>query len=126
MHELNMPHGQFQVDVTSDETVSNNLHGIDNICFNVSINPGQALEAMHKVASGGELSRISLAMQVILADKIVSPTLIFDEVDVGISGPTAAMVGSKLQALAQSTQIICVTICLKLLVKATNNYLLVN
>jgi DNA repair protein RecN (Recombination protein N) len=75
----------------------------------VSINPGQTLEAMNKVASGGELSRISLAMQVILADKVVTPTLIFDEVDVGISGPTAAMVGSKLQALAKNTQVICVT-----------------
>lgn len=64
---------------------------------------------MSKVASGGELSRISLAMQVILAERIISPTLIFDEVDVGISGPTAAMVGEKLQQLAKNTQVICVT-----------------
>jgi len=109
MHELNMPHGQFNVQVNTDEQTSTSIHGIDTICFDVSINPGQALEAMHKVASGGELSRISLSVQVILADKVVSPTLIFDEVDVGISGPTAAMVGSKLQMLANSTQIICVT-----------------
>jgi DNA repair protein RecN (Recombination protein N) len=115
MQELNMPHGQFNIAIVNDksqpvnakETISNN--GFDDVSFQVSINPGQALEAMHKVASGGELSRISLAMQVILADKVITPTLIFDEVDVGISGPTAAMVGKKLQQLAKKTQVICVT-----------------
>ena len=123
MRELNMPHGNFTIAVNSpcadanqepltsqqlnDQALSS--HGLDDVSFLVSINPGQALEAMNKVASGGELSRISLAMQVILAEKVVSPALIFDEVDVGISGPTAAMVGAKLQELAASTQVICVT-----------------
>lgn len=111
MQELNMPHGQFHIAITSLNNNATNItaNGIDKIDFQVSINPGQALEAMNKVASGGELSRISLAMQVILADKVITPTLIFDEVDVGISGPTAAMVGSKLQQLAKNTQVICVT-----------------
>ncbi len=109
MQELNMPHGKFEVTVSSDDTIAPSVNGFDAICFMVSINPGQALEAMHKVASGGELSRISLAMQVILADKVITPTLIFDEVDVGISGPTASKVGTKLQALAKNTQVICVT-----------------
>jgi DNA repair protein RecN (Recombination protein N) len=109
MQELNMPHGQFEVDICSDDTVTPSANGLDAVCFMVSINPGQTVEAMHKVASGGELSRISLAIQVILANKVISPTLIFDEVDVGISGPTAAKVGAKLQALAKSTQVICVT-----------------
>lgn len=109
MQELNMPHGQFEVDICSDDTVTPSANGLDAVCFMVSINPGQTAEAMHKVASGGELSRISLAIQVILANKVISPTLIFDEVDVGISGPTAAKVGAKLQALAKSTQVICVT-----------------
>ena len=122
MQELNMPHGQFYIAVDSNKQQDNNnatvynkgkevisTNGADSISFQVSINPGQALEAMHKVASGGELSRISLAMQVILADKIITPTLIFDEVDVGISGPTAAMVGKKLQQLSKKTQVICVT-----------------
>ncbi len=107
--ELNMPHGEFDVNFNAIEDAKPSLHGLDEICFVVSINPGQSLEAMHKVASGGELSRISLAMQVILADSVVSPTLIFDEVDVGISGPTAAMVGEKLRQLAKNTQVICVT-----------------
>lgn len=111
MQELNMPNGQFYIDVSQESEENHTMHskGIDTISFQVSINPGQALEAMHKVASGGELSRISLAMQVILADSVITPTLIFDEVDVGISGPTAAMVGSKLQQLAKNTQVICVT-----------------
>ena len=109
MRELNMPHGQFGVHIDTNTKESPSSQGIDEVSFQVSINPGQPLEAMNKVASGGELSRISLAMQVILADKVVTPTLIFDEVDVGISGPTAAMVGAKLQQLAQNTQVICVT-----------------
>jgi len=115
MNELNMPDGQFFIEVKqalTDSSVNKELfsaNGLDTVNFLVSINKGQPLEAMNKVASGGELSRISLAMQVILANNVVTPTLIFDEVDVGISGPTAAMVGSKLQELAKNTQVICVT-----------------
>jgi len=109
MKELNMEHGIFEVSVNQIETETLSPLGSDEINFLISLNPGQQLEAMNKVASGGELSRISLAMQVILADKVITPTLIFDEVDVGISGPTAAMVGSKLQELAKNTQVICVT-----------------
>lgn len=109
MQELNMPEGEFAIEITQEESDKLSTKGIDKVQFLVSINPGQPLEAMHKVASGGELSRISLAMQVILADRVVTPSLIFDEVDVGISGPTAAMVGKKLQQLGEKTQVICVT-----------------
>jgi len=109
MQELNMEHGKFEVAITPSHTEKLSILGIDDVSFLISLNPGQKLEAMNKVASGGELSRISLAMQVILADKVVTPTLIFDEVDVGISGPTASMVGKKLQQLAKNTQVICVT-----------------
>jgi DNA repair protein RecN (Recombination protein N) len=109
MHELNMPNGKFSAELVQNDNEVLSIHGTDEVNFMVSINPGQPLEAMNKVASGGELSRISLAMQVILADKVITPALIFDEVDVGISGPTAAMVGAKLQALAINTQVICVT-----------------
>lgn len=109
MGELNMPHGKFFIDICQDKSQGLSVNGNDSVSYLASLNPGQALEAMNKVASGGELSRISLAMQVILADKVITPTLIFDEVDVGISGPTAAMVGKKLQQLAKNTQVICVT-----------------
>ena len=109
MGELNMQHGKFFINVSQNNEQSLSVNGLDNVSYLASLNPGQALEAMNKVASGGELSRISLAMQVILADKIITPSLIFDEVDVGISGPTAAMVGAKLKQLAKNTQVICVT-----------------
>lgn len=109
MRELNMEHGQFNIDVATDFASKMTSFGCDDIHFKVSLNPGQQLEMMSKVASGGELSRISLAMQVILSKRITTPSLIFDEVDVGISGPTAARVGEKLNQLAKQTQVICVT-----------------
>ncbi|MEN3752260.1 DNA repair protein RecN [Mangrovibacter sp. SLW1] len=108
MHSLSMPHGQFTIDVTFDE---NHLtpEGADRIEFRVCTNPGQSLQPLGKVASGGELSRIALAIQVITARKMDTPALIFDEVDVGISGPTAAVVGKLLRSLGESTQVMCVT-----------------
>src|SRR5690606_23414031 len=90
MHELSMANARFAIVLQQLDAEQASANGIDNVEFQVSTNPGQPLQALHKVASGGELSRISLAIQVILADKITTPTLIFDEVDVGISGPVAA------------------------------------
>ncbi|HEX5791700.1 MAG TPA: DNA repair protein RecN [Rheinheimera sp.] len=109
MHELSMANARFTIVLHPLSAEQASANGIDAIEFQVSTNPGQPLQALHKVASGGELSRISLAIQVILADKITTPTLIFDEVDVGISGPVAAGVGRLLRQLGESTQIICVT-----------------
>lgn len=109
MHELSMANARFEILLTNLAAGHASASGIDAVEFQVSTNPGQPLQAMHKVASGGELSRISLAIQVILADKVTTPTLIFDEVDVGISGPVAAGVGRLLRQLGESTQIICVT-----------------
>ncbi|KGJ92414.1 DNA repair protein RecN [Thalassotalea sp. ND16A] len=109
MRQLNMPDAVFKLAITEKQLNEPANHGIDEIEFLVSMNPGQPVEALAKVASGGELSRISLAIQVILAERIVTPTLIFDEVDVGISGPTAAKVGQQLHKLGHSTQVICVT-----------------
>lgn len=109
MHELSMANARFHIDIRQTDISHATAAGWDNTEFQVSTNPGQPLQAMHKVASGGELSRISLAVQVILADKVTTPTLIFDEVDVGISGPVAAGVGRLLRQLGESTQIICVT-----------------
>ncbi|WP_086982460.1 DNA repair protein RecN [Vibrio aphrogenes] len=108
MHELSMEKAQFCIDIVSNEKHSAPL-GIDQISFLVSTNPGQPLQALAKVASGGELSRISLAIQVITAQKVQTPSLIFDEVDVGISGPTASVVGKMLRQLGESTQVLCVT-----------------
>ena len=104
-----MANARFAIDLQHLALEQASAMGLDQISFTVSTNPGQPLQALAKVASGGELSRISLAVQVILADKITTPTLIFDEVDVGISGPVAAGVGRLLRQLGRSTQIICVT-----------------
>ncbi|AGV18611.1 MULTISPECIES: DNA repair protein RecN [Vibrio] len=108
MHELSMEKAVFSIEVSNDNTHPSPL-GMDSVCFLVSTNPGQPLQPIAKVASGGELSRISLAIQVITAQKVDTPSLIFDEVDVGISGPTAAVVGKMLRKLGESTQVLCVT-----------------
>ncbi|MCE0493102.1 DNA repair protein RecN [Vibrio salinus] len=108
MHELSMEKAKFSIQLDYDENRPSPL-GCDSVSFLVSTNPGQPLQAISKVASGGELSRISLAIQVITAQKVDTPSLIFDEVDVGISGPTAAIVGKMLRQLGESTQVLCVT-----------------
>ncbi|RLM22664.1 DNA repair protein RecN [Brenneria alni] len=108
MHELAMPHGHFTIDVkfTPEHLTAS---GADSIEFCVTTNPGQPHQPLAKVASGGELSRIALIIQVITARKMDTPALIFDEIDVGISGPTAAVVGKMLRRLGDSTQVMCVT-----------------
>ncbi|PHM55112.1 DNA repair protein RecN [Xenorhabdus sp. KK7.4] len=108
MHQLSMPHGRFTIDVIF-EPEHLNLDGASKVEFNVTTNPGQPHQSLAKVASGGELSRIALAIQVITAKKMETPALIFDEVDVGISGPTAMIVGRLLRELGESTQVMCVT-----------------
>lgn len=108
MQALSMPHGKFKIQVQF-EPEHLNMEGADRLEFQVTTNPGQPLQALAKVASGGELSRIALAIQVITAQKMETPALIFDEVDVGISGPTAAIVGQLLRQLGESTQVMCVT-----------------
>ncbi|MCE9686547.1 DNA repair protein RecN [Shewanella sp. AS16] len=108
IHQLNMPKGKFCISVTFNPEMMS-VNGCDQIEFMVTTNPGQPLQPISKVASGGELSRIGLGIQVITAKKVSTPTLIFDEVDVGISGPTAAVVGRMLRSLGESTQVLCVT-----------------
>ncbi len=109
IHELGMEHCQFEIRLLAHETDQPQLHGMEAIEFYVTTNPGQPLQALAKVVSGGELSRISLAIQVVTAQFSQIPTLIFDEVDVGIGGGIAEMVGSKLRLLGNHSQILCVT-----------------
>lgn len=110
MQTLGMQGGQFGIQVTADETESAfGVSGIDQIEFQVSANPGQPLKPLSKVASGGELSRMSLAIQVILSESSHIPTLIFDEVDSGIGGGIAEIVGRKLRQIARHHQVFCVT-----------------
>ncbi|ALG67589.1 DNA repair protein RecN [Beggiatoa leptomitoformis] len=109
MQCLGMPSGQLSIVVTPDIDASPSPLGMDKIEFLVSANPGQAPKSLQKVASGGELSRISLAIQVITAQKSGVPTLVFDEVDVGIGGGTAEIVGQLLQKLGENRQVLCIT-----------------
>ncbi|WP_417659682.1 DNA repair protein RecN [Pseudidiomarina sp.] len=109
MQQLNMPHGRFVIDVDHQAQAPATRWGTDEVCFTVTANPGQPLQPLAKIASGGELSRISLAIQVITSSQLTTPTLMFDEVDVGVSGATAATVGKLLRQLGESNQVICVT-----------------
>ena len=105
---LAMENAEFFIEVNSDLTkVAAN--GADNIVFALRSNLGQQAQPLAKVASGGELSRISLAIQVLTSDQSAIPTLIFDEVDVGISGKTASVVGKLLRQLGDKCQVLCVT-----------------
>lgn len=105
---LSMENGEFFIDVQHDsKKISSN--GADFVEFNLRSNLGQQAQPLAKIASGGELSRISLAVQVLTANKLSTPTIIFDEVDVGISGPTATTVGKLLRQLGKKCQVLCVT-----------------
>ena len=108
IQRLGMPGGRFTIELrpnSSDELLPNDANRSN--CWRA--NPGQPLKALAKVASGGELSRISLAIQVITAQTSRVPTLVFDEVDVGIGGPTAEIVGQLLRRLGERGQVLTVT-----------------
>jgi DNA repair protein RecN (Recombination protein N) len=109
MGKLNMLDSKFEVQFLPLDENHFSASGLEQVEFLVSMNPGQPLSSITKVASGGELSRLSLAIQVITAKKDQTPTLIFDEVDAGIGGKTAQIVGELLRALATKAQVLCVT-----------------
>ncbi len=108
MQSLGMSGGRFQVDVTQSEATEPAQHGLDQIEFRVTANPGQPLRALSKVASGGELSRLSLAVQVSCAAR-ETRCMVFDEVDSGIGGAVAEIVGRELRSLGEQGQVLCVT-----------------
>jgi DNA repair protein RecN (Recombination protein N) len=108
MQTLGMAGGRFQVEVTQDGNADPAQHGIDQIEFRVTANPGQPLRALSKVASGGELSRLSLAVQVSCAAR-ETRCMVFDEVDSGIGGAIAEIVGRELRQLGSRGQVLCVT-----------------
>jgi DNA repair protein RecN (Recombination protein N) len=107
--ELGMPHGEFIVNLRTPEDAEPQRNGVDSIEFLVSTNPGLPAKPLAKVASGGELSRISLAIQVTTSTDKTTPTMIFDEVDSGIGGGIAEIVGQKLRRLSVNRQVLCVT-----------------
>ncbi len=109
--ELGMAKAAFEVHVASEPLLEDHLgpHGVDAVEFLISPNPGEALKPLHRTASGGELSRIMLAIRTILAGADQTPTLVFDEVDAGIGGSMAEVVGRKLVAASRRHQVLIVT-----------------
>jgi DNA repair protein RecN (Recombination protein N) len=107
MQTLAMQGGSFAVVLTP--LAEGNAHGLETVEFQVAANPGAPLRGLAKVASGGELSRISLAIQVAASQAATVPTLIFDEVDSGIGGRVAEIVGGLLKQLGTRYQVMCVT-----------------
>ncbi len=106
--DLAMPNARLEVSLKSLESKPG-PHGLEDVEFIISTNPGQPARSLNKVASGGELSRVSLAIQVVTARTSATPTLVFDEVDVGIGGATGDVVGRLLRQLGQGGQVLCVT-----------------
>lgn len=106
LSQLDMPKVQFCCDFTE---IPLSPTGADRVCFLMSANAGEALKPMSKVASGGELARIMLAMKNVLAEQDAVPTLIFDEVDAGVSGRAAQRVAEKLLQVSSGKQVLCVT-----------------
>ena len=109
IQELGLPHGRFIAQVSRLSAAEPQLHGWDQVEFLISTNPGLPPKPLAKVASGGELSRISLAIQVTTSCDKTTPTMIFDEVDSGIGGGIAEIVGQKLRRLSINRQVLCVT-----------------
>jgi DNA repair protein RecN (Recombination protein N) len=109
IHDLGMEGGRFEVQVAHDAERPFRPSGQDEVQFLVSANPGQVPKILAKVASGGELSRISLAIKVALIGTDDPVSMIFDEVDSGVGGAIAQIVGEKLRAVAAKRQVFCVT-----------------
>ncbi|BCA96977.1 DNA repair protein RecN [Legionella antarctica] len=107
IQQLGMPKGWIDIEIAPLDKMQ--THGLDKVEYKVCTNPGMEPDSLNKVASGGELSRIGLAIQMITAQRGATPTLLFDEVDVGIGGATAALVGQMLRKLGERLQVFCVT-----------------
>ncbi|MGE8216370.1 MAG: DNA repair protein RecN [Stenotrophomonas maltophilia] len=107
--ELGMGGGQFLIEIEPQTVLKPDPNGAERVEFLVAANAGQPPRALRKVASGGELSRISLAIEVAALDLDAVPTMVFDEVDSGIGGAVADIVGHKLRALGEKRQVLCVT-----------------
>ena len=122
LKDLNFAEVQFQIhfyklaDYTAD--------GVDDVEFLISMNPGQSVKPLAEVASGGELSRTMLAIKTVMADRDEIETLIFDEIDVGISGRTAQKVSEKMAVIGKNHQVICITHLAQIAAQADQHYLI--
>ncbi len=108
--------------ITVEPTAPLSANGYDDVCFMISMNPGSPIRPLGDVASGGELCRIMLAIKTVLADKDQTESLIFDEIDVGISGRTAQKVSEKMSVIAKSRQVLCITHLAQIASMADHHY----
>ena len=122
---LGMADAQLHIDLQTSHSDKPQIHGLELVEFLISTNPGQPAKSLSRIASGGELSRISLAVQVITAMTSDTPCMVFDEVDVGIGGGVARTVGKLLKQLGTRSQVLCVT-HQALVASLANNHLLVS
>lgn len=106
LKDLHLPHAQFEVAITSHEPMES---GIDQVEFLISMNPGEQLKALSTTASGGELSRLMLGLKTVFTSLMGIDTVIFDEIDTGVSGKVALAIGKKMKALSATSQVFCVT-----------------
>lgn len=120
--DLNFLSVEFKIQIKEKEKITEN--GYDQVEFMISTNPGEPLKSLSKVASGGELSRIMLAIKSILAEEDEIETLIFDEIDTGISGKTAQMVAEKLAKISKNHQVICISHLAQIAAMADSHYLI--
>lgn len=123
LKDLNFIDVTFQIQIESREE-EYNADGFDKVEFMISTNPGESIKPLHQIASGGELSRVMLALKTVLAKKDAVNTLIFDEIDAGISGKTAWKVSEKLGVLATEHQIICITHLPQIAAMADSHYVI--
>ena len=121
LEDLNFLSSEFKVDFSHKEPTAN---GADEIVFMLKANPGEPIMPLAKVASGGELSRIMLAIKSVMASKDDIDTLIFDEIDAGISGNTAALVAEKLNVISRQNQVICISHLAGIAAMADNHFLI--
>ncbi|MBQ4066663.1 MAG: DNA repair protein RecN, partial [Clostridia bacterium] len=125
LKSLDMPKVRFFVDIRKTQGDDKfNPRGTDEVDFTVITNPGEEAQPLYKIASGGELSRIMLALKCAQTKKSAQSTVIFDEIDTGVSGGTAERIGMKLEALAENIQVICVTHSAQVSAHADNHYLI--
>ena len=122
MTELNFLDARLEIRISDAGHYSAN--GKDDAEFYFSANPGEPMKPLGSVASGGELSRVMLAVKTVLADEEDTPTLIFDEIDTGISGITAGKVGEKLRLIGKSRQVICITHLPQIAAAADSHFLI--
>ena len=122
MKELNFLDVRFEAGFSASPSIT--AKGADEVCFLISTNPGEELKPLSAVASGGELSRIMLALKSVLARNEETPTLIFDEIDTGISGITAQKVGKRLEEIASFSQVICISHLAQIVSLADSHFLI--